>query len=74
MSRHTHCLVAMVKIILLTRKDNLVARALVHENGRYTAEHRDKGNKPPCESDRADIQAISVPGTRENGADGSEGG
>lgn len=64
----------MVKVILLTRKQDLMARALVYKDGSYTAKHRDKGDKPPGETDHTDVQTISVPGTREDGTDGSEGG
>lgn len=73
MTRNTS-MVAMVKFVFLSGEKDLMTRALVHEDGCDTAEDGDQRDHPPGEADHADVQSVTVPGTRENRADCSEGG
>ena len=65
---------AMLKLVLLAWKQDFMTRALVDENCRNTAKDRYQGDQPPGEPDHPDFQARTVPGTREDWADGSERG
>lgn len=62
MTRNTS-MVAMVKFVFLSGKNDLMTGALIHEDGRDTAEDGNQRNHPPGEADHADVQSVTVPGT-----------
>lgn len=51
-----------------------MTRPLVHEYGSNASKDGNEGDQPPRETDHADVQAVSVPGSGEDGPDRPEGG